>query len=1349
MKKVIRVFCFALLLVGVGFSTYFTAHQTVRAEDTPTESAYAQVWMNDMGGFSHSGATYDPITNSVTNLVSGGRFGYNSGFENVEVSSTINFSAISGGNVNFYLRMQGDLPNANYTRLGYQFRWYSHGQFEFLKNGATIIGPAWGPLPAPNTATTYTVIFSAINMSDGSVKVKAVVNGLTFIDYTDVSDVIIGTGMFAVTTDGFTLSATGNGFTSESICLYDMATPVTNANFPGTVINQDGSVDLVSGSVATGAAWAFQQTDFYSYKFNFTPSTTSGKLRLTIGSQGSLHRDDILGSGAWSETGYVLQWWGDNGQRHLFRNNTQLSYVWNLPTFEKDRTYEIEYGVTPFGDGSNRVHMRIDGALVVIYFDRPSDTYTPLTFAKSGTPGALLRYNLISGIGVDGKISPSTSTVQYDEKTLLTRDLGSPATHSAATFDRNGGITAMSSGRNAGYNGNFKNTVIKFDGNFTAVGSMILQLRGQSSEFDTPWGASWTNKGYMVYLYSNGQTILTKNGHKLCEGWSLSSRSIATNMDYTIEFGTVNVTKNAVRVFANINGSPVINYLDTSNALNNEGWFTIFNNSGFAGSLMPHGVEYPQITTNIASEDKALTNNPVTLGYSLAGESQSDKVTYYIDEANSTAQATISDNQLVATTVGDVVVYACVNGVYSNDVVIKVVEPATPELTGVPSIITFGQSNVTIDAKMSDDSEIVSKVFGVTNVSGEAIIDENTGEITPVKAGTIKVFAIVNDVKTEEITIIIIPVITITTPVSVIKGQNITLEYTTNCDLPNEAISTSWEIVSGSDVATINESTGEVIPIKAGEFTVKVTLIAESFEVESDNLTLSVITPIITDLPVAPIIVGGETWSVDAKMSDDSEVVSKSFGITNISGHATINETTGAITPVKAGTIRVFAIVNGVKTDEHIIVIIPKVFIHKVGSFAFGGVYDLNLYYSANCDLPNEQITVTFEMVSGEEYATLDANTGILNVGNTPGIVGLKVYIIGETFQAVSAVTPISIEEPIIIVQDSFLGDLYVGQSITLVPSVSQGGIEVETASIVAVSGADCVTIQGLTITAIKPGTFKYKIVVNDILIDDDEGLEIAIEELIPTIIANEEMVANTTQQAGLMFNDNDYSYSNVVWSIVSGHEYITLSDTGLVTSVRSGKAIIKAVVDGIFETTLEITIHGDVVLYGVSQDADVLVGGSIQLSYRVNEEVVGKIETVEYIVVGGRDCVTITQDGKLEATKTGTVRIKVVVNGIESQEIAFNVFKNDPSGVPKNNTILWIIVGSCCGGLLVVCGIVVGVVLATKQTKLKRDALQVQAEDANIEVNGNGGNNFITMDNAKNKKTKANNKKKSKNGKK
>ncbi len=1162
MKNLLKTLCLVFMIaVSFGFVGVASLNKPVSAEEPATAANYAKVWSNDLAGFTQTGAGYDAATNSVTYLGPGCRMGY-AVAENAELSTIIRFSSITGGNVNFHMRLQGDVPNATYTTLGYQFRWYSSGQFEFLKGGVAVIGATWGPLPAPAVETDYVLKMSTVNYSDGSVKIVVSVNGSVFVDYTDTADIITGAGLFAVMPDGFILSKVGgNGFANEAIWLGDAALPATNANFSSTQIANDGKVTVNTDGIMGGASWAFQQSEFISYKFKFTPAVAgAGRLHMTIGGQpGShgIHRPDILGDWGWAETGYHFIWWGYSDQIHLMRNNVQLANIWSkLGTFEADRTYEIEYGVTPFEDGSNRIHVKVDGLIKIIFFDMPTAEYTPLRLTSTGVPGALVRHNFIAGESATGVIDPGSSNVAVDENTLLTTDVGqSVATSSTATFDRNGGITSYPTGVVAAYNGNFKNTSITFDATFESVGSFAVQLRAQGTDYDTPWGGAWTNKGYMILFFGNGQVVLSKNGAAICEGWSLSSTQLGTDFTYPITVGTINLNESTVRVFASIGSNPVINYVDTINPINNEGWFTIFNNAGCAGTFMPHDVEYPEITSSVNVGETVLTNTPVTLNYSLSTADAGDVVTYHVDTTKSTAEATIVDNTVTATTAGNVVVYACVNGVYSNDITI-------------------------------------------------------TAELPPY--------------------------------------------------------------------------------------------------------------PVVTNLPTAPIIVGDAKWSIDAKMSDEGTVTTKTFGITNVSGEATIDATTGEITPVKAGTVKVYAVVNGIKSEENIITIIPKVFINKVGSFAFGGVYDLNDYYSANCDLPNENIVVTFEIVSGGEYATLNAQ-GVLTVGSNPGTVGLKAYITGETFQAVSAVTTIAIERPIVVVQNDFLGDLYVGQSVTLNPSVSQGGIEITTAEIVAISGADCVEINGLQVTAVKVGTFKYKVKINGSLIDDDEGLEIAIEKLVPTIIANDEMAIGRSQQAEIMFNTNDgYVYTNAVWSVVEGNDVVTVSNTGLISAVKQGEATIKVVVDQIGEATLNIVVYGKVVLFGITENQEVLVGSTIDLSYRVYDAEMGEVTTVNYVVVSGKDCVTLTQDGKIEAVKSGTVKVKVVVNGVESQVITFKVTKNETSGLGRN-TILWIVLGSVGGGLIVIAGTTIGIVFGVKHAKAKKLGLTKPEKAKKQKKNKNG----------------------------
>ncbi len=1318
LKILLSVLAFVTLSVAI---VGFVRPTLAKADNEITAAPTAKVWINDLTGFTHSGATYNAQNNDVDDLVSYGRLGYDTNFENVEVSSIINFKTTStdSGYIVFHLRLQGDVVNASYTNSGYTYLLYTYtSQYAFSKNGTQISGGWTPPSPLVQGGVDHVVKFSTVNLSDGSVNVKLTIDGTVFLDYTDTESPILGAGKYVISTaDGTSLSAKGPQLEIPTATdLYDIAVPQTNGNFPGTTINQDNSVSLTSAGIASGAFWGNQQSELALYKFKYTPTTAGGKLHMAIGCVPGTHgfnRLDILDA-TWGckSVPYKFIWWEREGI--LYKNNVNIGYTDKMPTTTAGEIYEIQFGAETvyYGDiKANRITISINGVNQQ-WLDVESDTNQIITFEKSGTPGALYKYFVIQGEGVNGTIQNS-QTATYDEKTLLTSDLGPHVGN--ATFDSNGAITSMVGGLNAGYNGNFKNTAIKMKGNFASVGSMVLQLRAQGT-YDTPWGGGWTNKGYVVYLFSNGQVILAKNGVTICEGWSLGATSMGVNTDYEIEFGTINVSSTAVRVYAKVNGAMAVNYLDTKDALLNEGWFTIFNNAGFAGTLGPVGVVMPSISAD--KNDAVLGFDTIALTCLINGSEPTSTVNYVINTDKSTATATISENVVTPTSEGTLVIYAIVDGILSNEIVIDVTNPS-PIITGAPSSIVYG-TTATIDAVFNNGQVANTKVFKIENGSGEASIDAVTGVITPYKAGTVNVYATLNGIDTEKVSITVIPNITLNEMGKLIKGQEASLTYSLNgCPLPEEQISYVYEIVSGTSVASVDATTGALTLLSSGTFTAKVTVNGQTFSAESPLVTVNVI-EINLDLPSAPIVVGGEKLSVVATLSDGSAISTLSYGITNVSGNATINAENGEITALGAGTVRVYAVVNGIKTEEMLLTVTPKVFFNKTGAFAFTGRYDLDNFWGANCELPEGDITVTFEIVSGSEYITFDSTTNILVAGSNPGVVGIKIYVNGETFSAVSGVENISIEQPKVIVQNSFLNDLLVGEKVTIVPEISQGGIEITSSRIEIISGKNLVKVDGMTITALKGGLVQYKVIVNDTFTDDDEGLEFSIEPLTATIIANGEIHEGQTQQATLMFNNTynglDYEPNSVVWSVVSGAEFLSIDNAGKITGKNRGIATIKAVVDGDIIATLEIEVVGKITLTGVSQNAEVKVGSTMKLWYSKYDVEFEEEPTVSFVVLSGKDCITIDAQGNVTVLKSGDVKIKVIVDDIESQEISFKVVETyaevrpeDPNDRKEKNHKLAIILGTTIPGAAIIAG---GTIFGVKRYKKRKNVGETKDEE-------------------------------------
>jgi hypothetical protein len=193
-------------------------------------------------------------------------------------------------------------------------------------------------------------------------------------------------------------------------------------------------------------------------------------------------------------------------------------------------------------------------------------------------------------------------------------------------------------------------------------------MLGYQGSIDTPTGKGWTSKGYAVYLYTNGQAILMKNGNKLMEGWGVTKNTLAVGNDYEIQIDSYMIGENARRIQAKINGNIAINYVDYNSPINQIGYFAC-NNSGCAGSITQIGYEFPVITS---STNKALVNQVVTLNCETLEETS--EVTYYIDEENSTATGIVTGNTIQATSAGELYVYASVDGLYSENICITVTE---------------------------------------------------------------------------------------------------------------------------------------------------------------------------------------------------------------------------------------------------------------------------------------------------------------------------------------------------------------------------------------------------------------------------------------------------------------------------------------------------------------------------------------------------------------------------------------------------------------------------------------------------------------------------------------------------
>ena len=1107
MKSIVRKSLILLAgLLCIAGIFLFTGNRAY-ADDAVIESAYAKLYVNDLAGYTSDSATVDPTTNNVTNVSAYGRFGYNDSYQNVEITSILNFSTI--GNTTFILRAQGDslgTAGGGWTNSGYYIRWYPHGQFDFCKNGAVLQGAFWGSLPGSMTTDTdYTVVFKTVNKSDGSVQITFTINGYVILDYNDSDSPLLEGGWYAVCSEGSVFSARGYGFDSPVLNLADVSAPILSANFSATL---DGD-NVVTSGANSGVGYALYTDDSYTYKTTVTASanvSASSAFSFTIGASktnaAEINRPNVVDPlWGWSETGYVLRWYA-NGQRHLGRaGNDSMVYVWDFPTYSAGDSFDIEYGITNFDDGSVRIHLKIDGNFALIYFDRPREGYTPLSLVEAGgQPSSTLNYALVLTHSMDGQITNDEKT-ELQTLTLTSTDLGTPISGGAGIFDRNGSVSNFGGGIVGAYPNVPENSSIKMKANFTATtGNLVFTLASQGT-LDTPWGTGWTRRGYQIYYYANGQTILYKNGEHICEGWAIGGYSISPNTDYTLEVGSVNID-GAIRVYAKIDDIYIINYLDYDDALVGGGTMSIYS-GGFAGKLdMAFGK--PEIYVESTQID---TNDVITLGYTLDGQSDGDSVQYFIDNTTSTAQAEIDGTTLRALSAGTIDVYVCVNGVYSD---------------------------------------------------------------------------------------------------------NLTL--------------------------TVEE----------GEYSY------------------------ITNLPTSPLLVG-DSFTFEGALSSGEIVDSISYSVEAITGNATIDDN-GTLTATRAGTVRVYVTINGLKSEGYLISITTKVEVANATAMAVGEVRKLS-YWTPENSLPDEEITESYEIIDGEQYITFNPLTSEITA-NSIGVFTLRVTITGESFSAVSAIVSIPIEAPIVTLQG--VEDMYVGQTLELYPKINDG-VEITSKNIVIVSGQDILDIdeesivfdndQPIKVTALKSGTVRIKAVINGI---ESKEFDIVVSPLQATIIVNNNMIAGSTQNLSVMFNfqsdELDQLAKNAVFTITSGQEYARIEGNTLIANDEVGSVTIQATV-GDYSASATVNITSAVIVAGITNNQEVVLDSKIRISFLFLEE--SEVESVELVILEGEGRVKVErvpleddelasdQQFLISALDSGRVRFKLVVNGISSEVFEFNIYEN------------------------------------------------------------------------------------------
>ena len=1136
MKKALNYFACLFIPLAFVMGIFLMTMPTVsKAEETEqvevTETEYSSLWLNELsGGPYHDSSSYNPRTGNWNNVPNGGRIGYNNVDPNSEIKVKLKFSGT--GQLHFIMRASGDnlstAGSSAWTNKGYWVRLYSGGRYELHKNGTTIKPATWPSFNgATSTDTEYTFVFRTINLSDGSVKISVTRNGNKYFEYIDDEDPILTGNWFAMTNaEGSAFSTLGNETISqEAVNVADLATPalLNGGNFGSATLNDDNSVSTSSTSAnPAGLAYSFQQNDLYAIKTKFKPSTSSGSVILSIGSKNGTHamnRPNVIdATWGWADNGYVATW-SANGAASISRNNVTIASCGADANyaFEAGKEYEVSMGAYALPNGQNRVWLKVDDQVYCVGVDGSETKLNLKAGSVSTQPATLVRTSLVLTNGVAATISSDKTT--YEEKTLASVDLGSPIGGSAI-YDRNGTPTSFGTGIAVVY-GNVGSTSIKFNANFTSASYLIFQTRATGT-VDTPWGGGWTNKGYCVYVYANGQTILSKSGSTLCQGFGLTSSGFTTGTDYLFEIKTINLGTNATKVEVLCNGKSIINYVDFTNPVLNAGTFQIFSD-GTAGSTTMVGYEKPTILTS-ATENEIEVGEEITLSYSIAEPKNEDVVTYYIDETASTAEATISENVLTASNSGTVALYTCVNGIYSDNITLTVDAEPVATVTNLPTQpILVGGETYTVGGAI-DKGEITTKVFSIENLTGKATINAETGEITAVAAGNVNVYVTINGIKSQSYLIAISPKIEVKNTQALALGEVRTLGYEANCELPEETITMTYELINGSEYAEVDNATGVVTAKGLGIISVRVIVTGTTFQGVSTVAQIAIEAPVVVLHGIKDMYVGQDI-TVNPQINDGVLVVSKELVI--VSGADVISVEGDKITANKVGTAKVKAVINGYESKTLEIAVTELAPTIIATTMTVNDTQKLYVLFNFN-GLTIESVTYSIE--DGDEFATIEGD--VLTSKSKKGEVLVKAVIKADGKEFV-AKELISIVGEVRLVNVSNGTTLLKGTTLQLGYNYL-GHETVDSVVYVLVEGRDIATLteDGL-LTAKEAGIIKLKVVVND---KESEVITVRIEKVQDSVSGGGNNNNNNNNNGGsnTSTNNNNGNVATIVIIIVS-----------------------------------------------------------------------------------------------------------------------------------------------------------------------------------------------------------------------
>ena len=287
--------------------------------------------------------------------------------------------------------------------------------------------------------------------------------------------------------------------------------------------------------------------------------------------------------------------------------------------------------------------------------------------------------------------------------------------------------------------------------------------------------------------------------------------------------------------------------------------------------------------------------------------------------------------------------------------------------------------------------------------------------------------------------------------------------------------------------------------------------------------------------------------------------------------------------------------------------------------------------------------SITWSIVSGTEFATMDQN-GLLTA-IAPG--NVIVQAAANDGSGVTATHTVEIT-PVLTSSITISGEnnVTVGDTLQLQAEVNPAGSSV-TWSII--SGTEFATIdQNGLLTAIAPGDVTVQVAAND-----GSGVKGTHKVEVQPVLVSEITISGAstvevgkTIQLSAGVKPNGAANKNVKWSISEGSSYAKISEDGVLTGVAAGNVTVKATAldgSGVYaEITITVKPEPPVSVTSVSISGakDIYVGDTLTLTATVLPDNAAN-KKVTWSITSGSSYATISANGKITATKAGTITVK------------------------------------------------------------------------------------------------------------